>query len=180
MQRTIKHIVFVFILAVVFVSCNDGKSLQAYFVDNQEASNFISQDLPISMVKIDDSKFTDEQKEAYKSVKRLNFLGYRVDGTEAEIFKAELAKVKTILSDKKYNDLMEFSDKGNKIVVKYIGTDDEADEVVIFGSAKDLGFGIVRVLGNDMNPDKMVTLVNAVQNANVDESNMQDIMNFFK
>ncbi|WP_034044091.1 DUF4252 domain-containing protein [Wocania ichthyoenteri] len=180
MQRTAKHIILVLIVAVVFISCNDGKSLQTYFVDNQEASNFISQDIPISMVEIDDSKFTDEQKEAYKSVKRLNFLGYKVDGTEAETFKAELEKVKTILSNKKYNALMEFSDKGNKIIVKYIGTDDEADEVVIFGSAKELGFGIVRVLGNDMNPDKMVTLVTAMQKANVDENQIQDIMNFFK
>jgi len=162
------------------VSCNDGKSLQTYFVENQETSNFISQDIPISMVKIDDSKFTDEQKEAYNSVKRLNFLGYRVDGTEAETFKAELAKVKTILNDEKYNDLMEFSDKGNKIIVKYIGTDDDADEVVVFGSAKEYGFGIVRVLGDDMNPDKMVTLVSAMQSANVDENQIQDFMNFFK
>lgn len=180
MKRTVKHLVFVCLLTVVLVSCNDGKSLQAYFVDNQESSNFITQDIPISMVKIDDSKFTEEQKEAYSSVKRLNFLGYRAEGTEAEVYKAELAKVKTILSDKKYNDLMEFSDKGNKIVVKYIGDDDEADEVIIFGSAKALGFGIVRVLGNDMNPDKMVTLVTAMQHANVDENQVQDIMNFFK
>ncbi|MCF7568546.1 DUF4252 domain-containing protein [Sabulilitoribacter arenilitoris] len=180
MKRTVKHIIFVCLLAVVFVSCNDGKSLQTYFVDNQESSNFITQDIPISMVKIDDSKFTEEQKEAYESVKRLNFLGYKADETETEVYKAELAKVKTILSDKKYNDLMEFSDKGNKITVKYVGTDDEADEVIIFGSAKELGFGIVRVLGDDMNPDKMVTLVTAMQNANVDENQVQDIMNFFK
>jgi len=180
MQRTIKYIVLVLIVAMAFVSCNDGKSLQRYFVDNQESSNFITQDIPISMVEIDDSKFTDDQKEAYKSVKRLNFLGYKVDDTDAETFKSELTKVKTILNDEKYNDLMEFSDKGNKIIVKYIGADDEADEVVIFGSAKELGFGIVRILGNDMNPDKMVTLVNAMQNANVDENQIQDIMNFFK
>ena len=180
MQRTIKHIVFVLIAAVVLVSCKNGESLQSYFVNNQEASNFISQDIPISMVKIDDSEFTEEQKEAYKSVKRLNFLGYNVDGTEAETFKAELAKVKTILKDEKYIDLMEFSDKGNKIVVKYIGTDEEADEIVVFGSAKELGFGIVRILGDDMSPDKMGSLVTAMQNANVDENQVQDIMNLFK
>lgn len=180
MKRTVKHTLFVCLLAVVFVSCNDGKSLQAYFVDNQESSNFVTQDIPISMVKIDDSNFTEEQKEAYESVERLNFLGYKADETETEVYKAELAKVKTILSDKKYNDLMEFSDKGNKIIVKYVGTDEEADEVIIFGSAKELGFGIVRVLGDDMNPDKMVTLVTAMQNANVDENQVQDIMNFFK
>lgn len=180
MKRTVKLIVFTSLLAVAFVSCNDGKSLQTYFVDNQESSNFITQDIPISMVKIDDSKFTEAQKEAYQSVSRLNFLGYKAEGADAEVYKAELAKVKTILSDKKYHDLMEFSDKGNKIVVKYIGTDDEADEVVIFGNAKDMGFGIVRVLGSGMNPDKMVTLVNAMQNANVDENQVQDIISFFK
>lgn len=180
MQRTIKHIVFILIAVIGLASCSNGTSLQSYFVDNQEASNFISQDIPISMVKIDDSKFTEKQKEAYKSVKRLNFLGYKVDDTETETFKTELAKVKTILSDKKYNDLMEFSDKGNKIIVKYIGTDDEADEVVVFGSAKELGFGIVRVLGNNMDPDKMVTLVSAMQNADIDENQVKDIMNFFK
>jgi hypothetical protein len=88
--------------------------------------------------------------------------------------------VKTILSDSKYNDLMEFSDKGNKIYVKYIGTDEEADEVIVFGSAKDMGFGIVRILGDDMNPDKMVTLISALQNANIEEGQIENIMNFFK
>ena len=74
---------------------------------------------------------------------------------------------------------MEFNDKGNKIVVKYIGDDEEADEVVVFGSSKELGFAVVRVLGNNMNPDKMVTLIGAMQKADFDENQIQDIMNFF-
>ena len=124
--------------------------------------------------------FTEEQKDAYNSVSKLNFLGYKADENNAEALKAEVEIIKTILSDAKYNDLMEFSDKGNKIVVKYIGTDEEADEIVVFGSAKELGFGIVRILGDDMSPDKMGSLVTAMQNANVDENQVQDIMNLFK
>ena len=180
MQRTINYILLTFFLAVFFTACSDGPSLQRYFVDNQEAANFLSQDLPLSMVKIDDSQFTEDQKEAYESVKRLNFLGYKMSEENKASYATELAKVKTILSNDKYNDLMEFSDKGNKITVKYLGDDDEADEVIVFGNAKDLGFGIVRILGDDMSPDKMATLVTVLQNANVDESNVQDIMNFFK
>lgn len=180
MQRTINYIILSFFLTVFFTACNDGPSLQRYFVDNQESANFLSQDLPLSMVKIDDTQFTEEQKEAYESVKRLNFLGYKVSDENKDAYTAELAKVKTILSNDKYNDLMEFSDKGNKIIVKYLGDEDEADEVIVFGNSKDLGFGIVRILGNDMSPDKMATLVTALQSANVDESNIQDIMNFFK
>lgn len=88
--------------------------------------------------------------------------------------------MKTILSDSKYNELMEFSDKGNKIYVKYIGTEEDADEVVVFGSSKEMGFGIVRILGDDMSPDKMVTLISALQGADIGEDQIENIMNFFK
>ncbi|WJJ97917.1 DUF4252 domain-containing protein [Algibacter luteus] len=180
MQRAIKLLVYTVLTAVFLTSCGNGTSLQSYFVDHQEAKNFMTQDLPLSMVEIDKSKFTEAQTEAYNSVNRLNFLGYKASETDAETFKKEVEQVKTILSDSKYNDLMEFSDKGNKIYVKYIGTDEEADEVVIFGSAKDMGFGIVRILGDDMNPEKMVTLMEALQHANVEEGQIEDILNFFK
>ncbi len=179
MQRTIKYLIFT-VTAAFIVSCGDSASLQRYYVDNLESKNFISQDIPLSMVELDKTNFTEEQKEAYNSVDKLNFLGYRADASEADVYKAELTKVKTILSDSKYKDLMEFSDKGNKIVVKYVGDDDEADEVVLFGSAKELGFAIVRILGDDMSPDKIAVLINAMQKANVDENQIADIMNFFK
>ncbi len=180
MQRTIKFLAYALFTAVILTSCGNNASLQHYYVDNQESKNFISQDLPLSLIEIDKSNFTEAQEEAYSSVDKLNFLGYKASDTDTEAYKAELAKVKTILSDSKYNDLMEFSDKGNKIYVKYIGTDDEADEVVVFGSAKDMGFGIVRILGDDMNPEKMVTLITAMQNANIEEGQIENIMNFFK
>ncbi|GAA3653787.1 DUF4252 domain-containing protein [Flavivirga jejuensis] len=180
MKRTIKHIFYILFIAVILVSCGNGASLQHYFVDNQESNNFISQDIPISMVKLDKSNFTEEQNEAFNSVRRLNFLGYKTTEADTETYQVELAKVKTILSDSKYNDLLEFSDKGRKVIVKYIGTDDEADEVVVFGSSKELGFGIIRVLGDDMSPDKMTILFTALQTANIDESQVKDLMNFFK
>ena len=180
MKRTIQHIIYTFFAAVILTSCGDGLSLQRYYVDNQEAKNFITQDIPLSMIEIDKSNFTEEQQEAYSSVNKLNFLGYKSNETNLEAFNAEIAKVKTILNDSKYIDLMEFSDKGNKIIVKYIGDDNEADEVIVLGSSKEMGFGIVRILGNDMNPEKMITLINAFQKANIEESQVQDIMNFFR
>ncbi|MDD7884900.1 DUF4252 domain-containing protein [Flavivirga sp. 57AJ16] len=180
MKRTVKHILYTLFVTVILVSCATNTSLQTYFVDNQEASNFISQDLPLSMVKLDQTAFSKEQKEAYNSVNKLNFLGYKANENNAEALKEELKIVKAILKDSKYKDLVEFNDKGRKIIVKYVGTDDNADEVVVFGHAKELGFAIIRVLGDDMSPDKMVTLMTALQKANVDENQLQDIVNFFK
>ncbi len=180
MKRTIQYILCTILTTVLLVSCGDGVSLQRYYVDNQESKHFITQDIPISMVKLDKSNFSEEENEAFNSVKRLNFLGYQTEDTNAESYKVELEKVKTILSADKYNDLMEVSDKGNRLFVKYIGTDDSADEVILFGYRKDMGFGIIRVLGDDMNPEKMGVLVHSLQNANIDEGQVQDIMNFFK
>ncbi|WP_406683143.1 DUF4252 domain-containing protein [Seonamhaeicola sp. MEBiC1930] len=180
MQRTILNIFCTFLIAVLLIGCDNGVTLQRYYVDSQESTNFISQDFPISMIEIDKSNFSEEENEAYNSVKRLNFLGYKTTDSNLETYNTEIAKVKTILSDDKYQDLLEVSDQGRKIVVKYIGTDEEADEVVVFGSAKDMGFAIVRVLGDDMNPEKMAVLLHSLQNANVNENQVQDIMNFFK
>ncbi|MBT8394442.1 MAG: DUF4252 domain-containing protein, partial [Bacteroidia bacterium] len=63
-------------LVTAFLSCNQGPTLQSYIVDNQETNNFTTIDLPTSVVSFDESKLTDDQKQAYESVKRLNFLGY--------------------------------------------------------------------------------------------------------
>lgn len=180
MQRTVKNMIITTFTALLLMGCNDGKSLQRYFVDNQESANFTTLDMPVSIVKLDESKLTELQKEAYNSVKRLNFLGYKFDETNAKAYHAELTKVKAILKDKKYNDLIEFNDRSARVLVKYIGDDDNADEFVVFASSKDLGFGIVRVLGDDMSPEKMMALAEAMKNSDFDKSQFGGISDFFK
>jgi Domain of unknown function (DUF4252) len=180
MQRAIKHIFIIIFSGFLLVSCNQGSTLQSYFVEHQESKNFIAQDLPISILKIDDSKLTQEQKEAYKSVKRLNFLAFKIDSTNTNAFDAELTKVKTILKDEKYNELIDFNYNGAKVSVKYIGDDDLADEFIVFGSSKEMGFGIVRVLGDDMSPEKMMAMASVLQSSNIDKSQFNGLMNFFK
>ena len=63
MQRIVKNLIFILVTALLLVSCNDGASLQRYYVDNQETPNFTSIDLPVSILKMDESKLTDNQKE---------------------------------------------------------------------------------------------------------------------
>ncbi|PWK17918.1 DUF4252 domain-containing protein [Xanthomarina spongicola] len=180
MNSSIKKLLFSLLACIVLVSCNNGESLQTYFVDNQEMPDFLSADLPTTIVKIDESTLSKDQIEAYNSVKRLNFLGYKIKENNLEDYTLELSKVKSILNNKKYNDLIEFNDKAAKVVVKYIGDDDTADEFVVFASSKDMGFGIVRILGDNMRPEKMATLVDALQNADFDESQLNGITDFFK
>ena len=181
MKRIITKILLGCLLVTVFISCNQGPSLQSYYVDNQETNNFTTIDLPVSVVSFDESKLTDDQKEAYKSVRRLNFLGYRLkEGNETE-FKAELTKIKSILKDDKYHELMRLgNNEDGKVIIKYLGSETKIDELIVFGNANDQGFGIVRVLGKNMQPEKIITLVDAMQNADFDENQLKGITEFFK
>lgn len=180
MKRTVQYILGILFVSTLFYACESEQTLQAYYVDNQETSNFMSVDIPPSIVGIDESTLTETQKKAFKSVKRLNFLGYKVTDSASTEMNTELAKIKTILKAEKYNDLIEFNDKSAKILVKYIGDDNSADEFVILGSNTEVGFGVVRVLGNNMKPEEMISLVDAMKNAKFDESKLQNIMNFYK
>ena len=168
-------------MVTTFVSCNQGPTLQSYYVDNQETSNFTSIDLPTSVVSFDESQLTNDQKEAYNSVKRLSFLGYKLEeGNEVE-FKAELAKVKTILKNGKYKELMRVgNNKDGKLIIKYLGSETKIDELIVFGNSNNQGFGIVRVLGKNMQPDKMMSLVEAMNKADIDENQLKGITEFFK
>ncbi|MFS4483217.1 DUF4252 domain-containing protein [Hyunsoonleella sp. 2307UL5-6] len=178
MKRTVIVLSLALFLNLVFISCNSEPSLQRYFVDHQEQPGFIAQDLPISMVEIDKTEFTEAQQEAFKSVRRLNFLGFNVDDTNTVNYEAELSNVRSILKQEQYKDLMEFSDKGRKILVKYIGDEEEAEEVVVFGSAGNMGFAVVRILGDDMSPEKMMTLAEVLNKANVDETQLKEMLTF--
>jgi hypothetical protein len=181
MKRSIIKLITGCFLIAAIISCNQGPSLQSYIVDNQEANNFTTIDLPTSVVSFDESKLNEDQMQAYNSVKRLNFLGYRLkEGNEAE-YKAELEKVNAILKNKKYKELMRMgnNEKG-KVLIKYLGTETKIEELIVFGNMNDQGFGILRVLGKNMQPDNMVKLVDAMQNADIDEDQLKGITDFFK
>jgi hypothetical protein len=180
MNSSIKKPLFGLLAFILLVSCNNGESLQTYFVDNQETPDFISVDIPTTILELDKISLSDDQKEAYKSVKKLNFLGFKLTENNQSVYAQELSKVKSILNDKKYIELMEINDPVAKITVKYIGDDDTAEEFIVFTSSRDMGFGIVRILGNDMRPEKMATLVSAIQNADIDSSQFESITEFFK
>jgi len=181
MITSIKNIVMSFFIAAVLMSCDYGETLQGYFVANQETPNFVSLDIPTSFVNLDKVELTEEQLEAYESVNKLNMLAYRLSDDNIEDYKAELAKVQLILKDNRYEDLFRGGNSTDgKIIVKYIGSDTTIDELILFGSVKDKGFAIVRVLGNNMEPAKIMSLGSVVNQMSSDENSVEEFMNFFK
>lgn len=168
-------------IVVALTSCNYGETLQSYYVANQETPNFISIDIPVSFVSIDDIELTDDQKDAYESMDKLNMLGYTLTDDNVEEYKAEITKVQLLLKDEKYQELFRGGNSSDgKVIIKYIGDDDSIDELIIFGNANDRGFAIIRVLGNNMEPAKIMQLGDVVSKMSSDENSVQDIMNFFQ
>lgn len=179
MKRAVKVLCVAMVLNLIFVSCSQEPSLQRYFVEHQEQPNFIVQDLPVTMVEIDKTNFNETQNAAFNSVNRLNFLGYKIDDKHKAVYALEVEKIKSILKQEHYEDLMEFSDAGRKIIVKYVGDEEKADELIVFGSASDMGFAVLRILGDDMSPEKMITLTETINSSNLKSDQLKEVFNFF-
>jgi len=169
------------VLVATFTGCNQNPTLQTYFVDHELKPGFTSIDIPTSFLNIEQTNLTAEQKEAYKSIHKLNMLAFVMsDDNEAE-YEVELNKVKDILKDPKYQELMRAGNTTDgKFVVKFIGEEDKIDELIVFGNANDKGFAIIRVLGNNMNTNKVAKLYSALDTANIDESKITQFADFFK
>ncbi|MBO6607072.1 DUF4252 domain-containing protein [Psychroserpens sp.] len=169
------------ILVVTIQSCNQNLSLQTFYVDNELAPGYTSLDVPVSMLNIDEEKLTAEQLEAYESVEKISMIAYVLEsGNEAEM-KSEYEEVKAILKDPKYEELMRGGNSTDgKFVVKCVGDGEDVDEFILLGNSNQTGFAVVRILGDDMNFNKLMKLTSVLDESSIEESQIRDITKFFK
>jgi len=180
MNQKLKTILSVLLLSLAIVSCKDEGSIQTYVVDHQDKSEFLTLDLSPKMIDISKVELDEEQKKVYNSFEKVNIIAYKAtDGNEAN-YTTELEKAKAVFKNEKYDELMEFSDNGVKFRVNTIGDDDTVDEFLVLASAPEMGFAVVRVLGDDMKPEKLYKLISEMQKADVDESQLQKLMDYFQ
>jgi hypothetical protein len=164
-------------MLMVSMSCGSEASLQKYYIDSQEDKNFISLDVPASIIKLKDN-VTPEEEEALASLKKFNILAFKLDGNNEAEYTLEKQKVKTILKNPKFKELMRVKDKGMNLVIKYEGSDHLMDEVIVYASDKTKGFALVRILGDDMDPAKIMKLANSIRD--VDSDGFKQLEGIFK
>lgn len=181
MKSSINHIIALIVLVTTILSCNQDPSLQTYYVENELQPGFTSIDIPTSLLNIDETTLTAEQKEAYKSVDKLNMLAFVVNEENRAEYELELSKINNILKDPKYEELMRGgSPETGKFVIKTLGGEEDIDELILFGNATDKGFAVVRILGNNMNANKLMTLSSALQDADFNDTQLNQITDIFK
>lgn len=175
-----KKLLTVAICALFLIGCKSEPTLQKYFVENTENKDFIALDVSPSILKIDPSKLSAEQNQALDSFEKMNVLAFKADGSNQAQFIAERAKVAEILKDKKYQQLMKFGSGKEGASVSFVGDDEHIDEFVLFANKEDTGFAVVRILGKDMNPTSVMTMMSALQNSDMNLDQLKPLQEMFE
>ena len=180
LQSIKKSAMFLFIIATIY-SCNSGLTLQTYYVDNELKPGFTSFDIPTSFINVEKVELTDQQSDAYKSVDKLNILAFMKDESNEDLHKVEFEKVKLILENPKYEELIRGGNsEDGKFIVKFLGDIDNIDELIVLVNANDKGFAIARILGDNMNANNLMSLRTVLTDAKIEDSQLNQITNFFK
>jgi len=166
-------------IVVGIASCASEASLQKYFIDSQENKNFISVDVPSSIIQLKQNVGADV-KEAYESLKKMNVLAFTKNESNEADYAIEKEKVKKILKNDKYTELFRMKDKGKTLVVKYEGDDESMDEVIVYATDRASGFALVRVLGDKMTAKKMMKLGESIKDIDGDSNGIKQLEVFFK
>ena len=176
-----KSISVVAILASFFLtSCNQDPTLQKYFVENTDDKNFISLDISPKILKVDKTKLSAKQSEALQSFDKMNILAFKLNDSNRSQFETQRAKVEKILKDEKYQQLIKFGSGKEGASVSFVGDDEHIDEFVLFANNKENGFAVIRILGDDMNPTGIMTMMSVLQNANVDLEQLKPLQQMFE
>lgn len=157
-MKSISKVIGLLVVVIVTFSCNSGPSLQQYYVDSKENNEFISIDLPASILQLKDEQVSDDVKNTLKTIKKVNFLALQLTDSNKELFASEKEKVKEILKNPKYKQLMRMNGGKGNVSINYLGDENAIDEVVIFGSDNTKGFALVRVIGENMNPSDIMKI----------------------
>lgn len=167
-------------LLLTLVACSSTQSLQEYYVDNSENPNFLSIDLPVSLLNVDKADLSQEQRSALESLRKLNVLAFKKTDENTAEFQTEKAKVKSILKNTEFNELMKMNTSYGRATITYLGDDEAIDEVVIYGHNDAKGFVLVRVLGDNMNPTKIAQFMQALQKSDYKGKGLEKIGELIK
>ncbi|MGO4772276.1 DUF4252 domain-containing protein [Flavobacterium sp. W22_SRS_FK3] len=170
----------VLLALLTLVSCNSDPSLQKYFVENTDNKNFIALDVSPSILNVEKTKLSADQNEALKSFDKMNILAFKATTQNQAEFEKERAKVKEILKDPKYQKLMSFGSGKDGASISYLGSDDNIKEFVVFANRKENGFAVVRVLGENMNPNNIMTLMSVLKESKIDMEQLKPLQQLIK
>jgi len=172
--------IVVLFCSLFFIGCNSEPTLQKYYVEKAETKDFIALDIPSKMLNLNKQDLTAEELSVLNSFEKLNILAFRVTNKNVKEFEKENIKLKEILKDEKYNSLIKIGNNKNGANIFVVGDKDKADEFVIYGNQEESGFAVVRVLGKDMDPSQLLTIISILQKLDINTEQLKPLEDLFK
>ena len=175
-----KRLLLLLSVSLLLASCHSEPTLQKYFVESIENKDFVAMDVSPSILNVDKTKLTSEQKSALQSFDKMNILAFKVNDKNQAQFEAEKAKVNLILKDKKYQQLMKYGSGKEGASISFVGDDEHIDEFVLYANKKENGFAVVRILGKDMNPTGIMSMLSVLKTSNLDMEQLKPLQELLK
>ena len=148
------------LLVLLGFSCQKKISLQQYLVESQEKNGFVTIDIPTSFLQLKSEAVSDQLKATLESIHKINIVAFPVKENQ-EIFEIEKQTLKSIFAEnEKYKSLMSMKVKDMNMHFYYTGKTASINEVIAFGYSDEIGVGVARLLGENMNPTNMIAMIN--------------------
>ena len=171
---------FAVLVSLCLSSCNNEPTLQKYFVENSEKKDFVLLDVSPSIINMDKTKLTVEQKTALESFDKMNVLAFKLDKNNKAAYDIESQKLTQILKGKDYQELMKVGSGKDGASVSFVGDENHINEFVLFAKKKDNGFAVVRILGDDMNPNNIMNMISLLKSSNINMEQLKPLQSLIK
>lgn len=163
-----KNILSFLVFVVLLSSCNSEPSLQKYLVDKDSNKHFITASVSSDLLMPNFDQLEDEQQKVIKKIRKINMLALKSNVEEVD-FEGEKSQVLEILKTSEYKSLIEFNGQARQAQFLYSGTEEEIEEMIFFGSDEETGMLLMRMLGNKLNPNDLVKVMEMVDKMDLDE-----------
>lgn len=171
-----KTIVYIAIaVSLLFASCNSEPTLQKFFVENSEKKNFIALDVSSNILNVASEQLTAEQKEALDAFDKVNIIAFKADATNQKEYQFEKDKLNGILKDEAYQQLIKVGSGSEGASISFVGTEDKIEEFIVYANKKENGFAVIRVTGDEMNPNHIMTMLSVLQKSNIDMEQLKPL-----
>ena len=175
-----KALYLAILVSLLLSSCNNEPTLQKYFVESSEKKDFVELDVSPSIINMDKTKLTPEQKTALGSFDKMNILAFKLNEKNKAQYDAESQKVTQILKNEKYQELMKVGSGKDAASVSFVGDENHINEFILFAKKKENGFAVVRILGNDMNPNNILNMISLLKSSNIDMEQLKPLEGLIK
>ncbi|WP_127845686.1 DUF4252 domain-containing protein [Psychroflexus aestuariivivens] len=163
-----KTIFSLLVSVILLSSCSSEPSLQKYLVDKDSNRHFITASVSSDLLVPNFEKLKVEEQESIKKIRKINMLALKSNVEEVD-FEGEKTKVLEILKKSEYKSLIEFNGQDLQAQFLYSGSEEKIEEMIFFGADDNTGMLLVRMLGEKLNPNDLVKLMEMADEMELEE-----------